>query len=167
LFGVRIEGALQTATAGLKFKPGLPESATKVLLAQAIDKIKGMNPEYIDDGKGGKILAFKDESGAIMRNPNNQLNPYTPGDLLTRELETMGILDKGRQAAGGGTGAPTGAGAGGNVTVDISGAKTRVEAYDAIASTLQQQGLQIGTAEFDAAMKQAWQDNNIAALPEK
>lgn len=108
LFGVRIEGALQTATAGLKFKPGLPESATKVLLAQAIDKIKGMNPEYIDDGKGGKILAFKDESGAIMRNPNNQLNPYTPGDLLAKELETMGILDKGRQAGGGGTVPPAG-----------------------------------------------------------
>ena len=71
------------------------------------------------------------------------------------------------RSAGGGTGAPTGAGAGGNVTVDISGAKTRVEAYDAIANTLQQQGLQIGTAEFDAGMKQAWQDNNIAALPEK
>ena len=102
-----------------------------------------------------------------MRNPNNQLNPYTPGDLLTRELETMGILDKGRQGAGGGTVPPTGGGAGGNVAVDISGAKTRVEAYDVIANTLQQQGLQIGTAEFDAGMKQAWQDNNIAALPEK
>ena len=167
VFGIRVETALQTATAGLKFKEGLPESAIKVLLGQAIEKIKGMNPEFIDDGKGGKMLAFKDENGAIMRNPNNQLNPYTPGDLLTRELETMGILDKGRQAAGGGTNPPAGGGAGGNVTVDISGAKTRVEAYDAIASTLQQQGLQIGTAEFDAGMKQAWQDNNIAALPEK
>ena len=102
VFGIRVETALQTATAGLKFKAELPESATKVLLGQAIDKIKGMNPEFIDDGKGGKMLAFKDENGAIMRNPNNQLNPYTPGDLLTRELETMGILDKGRQAAGGG-----------------------------------------------------------------
>ena len=103
VFGIRVETALQTATAGLKFKAGLPESATKVLLDQAIAKIKGMNPEFIDDGKGGKMLAFKDENGAIMRNPNNQLNPYTPGDLLTRELETMGILDKGRQAGGGGT----------------------------------------------------------------
>jgi len=27
--------------------------------------------------------------------------------------------------------------------------------------------VQMGTAEFDAGMKQAWQDNNIAALPEK
>ena len=168
LFGVRIEGALQAATAGLKFKPGLPESATKVLLAQAIDKIKGMNPEYIDDGKGGKILAFKDESGAIMRNPNNQLNPYTPGDLLAKELDTMGILDKGRQAGGGGTVPPGGGSGGGSgTTIDVTGAKTRVEAYEAIAANLMAQGLTAGSEKFDAAMKQAWQDNNIAALPEK
>ncbi|WP_418707183.1 hypothetical protein [Barnesiella intestinihominis] len=168
VFGIRVETALQTATAGLKFKAGLPESATKVLLDQAIAKIKGMNPEYIDDGKGGKILAFKDESGAIMRNPNNQLNPYTPGDLLAKELETMGILDKGRQAAGGGTVPPAGgSGGGGGTTIDITGAKTRVEAYEAIAANLMAQGLTAGSEKFDAAMKQAWQDNNIAALPEK
>ncbi len=168
LFGVRVESELQTATAGLKFKPGVPESATKVLLTQAIDKIKGMNPEYIDDGKGGKILAFKDESGAIMRNPNNQLNPYTPGDLLTKELETMGILDKGRQAGGGGTKMmPVGPGGSGSMVIDVTGAKTRVEAYDAIAANLMAQGLTAGSEKFDAAMKQAWQDNNISALPEK
>ena len=55
----------------------------------------------------------------------------------------------------------------GNITVDISGAKTRVEAYDAITAMLEQQGLKVGTAEFDAGMQQAWKDNNIAALPEK
>ena len=169
LFGIRVESALQTATAGLKFKAGLPESATKVLLDQTITKIKGMNPELIDDGKGGKTLAFKDETGAIMRNPNNQLNPYTPGDLLTRELETMGILDKGRQAAGGGTNPPAGGfgGTGGNGTIEVSGVKTRTEAYDAITANLQQQGLAVGTKQFDDAMTQAWKDNNIAALPEK
>jgi hypothetical protein len=168
LFGVRIESALQTAVAGVKFKPELPESATKVLLSQAIDKIKAMNPEYIDDGKGGKVLAFKDETGALLRNPNNQLNPYTPADLLTRELETMGIIDKGRQAAGGGTGAPGGnGGSGGGGAISISGAKTRVEAYDAITQTLQGQGLQVGTKQFDDAMSAAWKENNIAALPEK
>jgi hypothetical protein len=84
VFGIRVETALQTATAGLKFKAGLPESATKVLLDQAIAKIKGMNPEFIDDGKGGKMLAFKDENDAIMRNPNNQLNPYTLGDVINQ-----------------------------------------------------------------------------------
>lgn len=168
LFGIRVETALQTATAGLKFKAGLPESATKVLLDQAVTKIKGMNPEFIDDGKGGKILAFKDENGAIMRNPNNQLNPYTPGDLLAKELETMGILDKGRQTAGGGTGGNGGSGSGGGgATIDVSGAKTRTEAYDAIAAGLMAQGLTVGSEQFDTAMTQAWKDNNVAALPEK
>lgn len=168
LFGVRIESALQTAVAGIKFKPELPESATKVLLSQAIDKIKAMNPEYIDDGKGSKVLAFKDETGALMRNPNNQLNPYTPADLLTRELETMGIIDKGRQAAGGGSTPPAGGSGGiGGGAISISGAKTRVEAYDAITQSLQGQGLQVGTKQFDDAMTAAWKENNIAALPEK
>lgn len=167
LFGVRVESALNTATASLKFKAGLPESATKVLLEQAIGKIKSMNPELIDDGKGGKMLAFKDEAGAIMRNPNNQLNPYTPGDLLTRELEAMGILDKGRQAGGGGTNPPMGGGTGGASAIEVSGLKSRTEAYDAITNSLEAQGLAVGTKQFDDAMTQAWKDNNISALPEK
>ena len=167
MFGVEIDNELQTAAAGLTFKTGLPESVTKVILAQANEKVKGMNPEYIDDGKGGKILAFKDASGAIMRNPNNQLNPFTPGELLTKELETMGVLEPKRQQPGGGTEPPKRQPGGGSITVDASGAKTRTEAYDVIANSLMQQGLTIGSKAFDDAMKQAWQDNNISQLPEK
>lgn len=167
LFGIRVESQINAATSGLKFKPELPETATKILLDQAISKIKGMPSELVDDGKGGKTLVFKDESGAILRNPNNQLNPYTPADLLGKELETMGVLDKGRQAAGGGTVPPAG-----SATVDGTGkiqvsASTRVEAYDAITNSLTQQGIKLGTPEFDTAMDQAWTDNNISALPEK
>lgn len=167
MFGVKIDNELQTAAAGLTFKTGLPESVTKVILAQANEKVKGMNPEYIDDGKGGNILAFKDASGAIMRNPNNQLNPFTPGELLTKELETMGVLEPKRQQPGGGTEPPKRQPGGGLITVDASGAKTRTEAYDVIANSLMQQGLTIGSKAFDDAMKQAWQDNNISQLPEK
>lgn len=167
MFGVKIDNELQTAAAGLTFKTGLPDSVTKVILAQANEKVKGMNPEYIDDGKGEKILAFKDASGAIMRNPNNQLNPFTPGELLTKELETMGVLEPKRQQPGGGTESPKRQPGGGSITVDASGAKTRTEAYDVIANSLMQQGLTIGSKAFDDAMKQAWQDNNISQLPEK
>lgn len=167
MFGVKIDNELQTAAAGLTFKTGLPESVIKVILAQANEKVKGMNPEYIDDGKGGKILAFKDASGAIMRNTNNQLNPFTPGELLTKELETMGVLEPKRQQSGGGTEPPKRQPGGGSITVDASGAKTRTEAYDVIANSLMQQGLTIGSKAFDDAMKQAWQDNNISQLPEK
>ena len=166
LFGIRVESTLQAATANLKFKPELPGSVTKVVLSQATEKIKNMHPELIDDGKGGQIIAFKDENGAIMRNPNNQLNPFTADELIQRELDTMGVLDKGRQQAGTGTQPPSG-GAGSGTVISIAGAKTRTEAYDMIASSLMTQGLTNGSAEFQAAMDQAWKDNNISSLPEK
>ena len=168
IFGIRIDSSLKTAVAGLKFKDGLPESATEVLITQAMQKIKSMNPEIIDNGKGDSTLVFKDDSGAIMRNPNNQLNPYTPKDLLVRELESMGILDKGRQAAGGGTIPPNNSNKNHvNSVIEVSGMKSRTEAYDAIAQTLMSRGMTVGSKEFDVAMSQAWKDNNIAELPEK
>lgn len=166
LFGIRVESTLQAATANLKFKPELPGSVTKVLLSQATEKIKNMHPELIDDGKGGQIIAFKDENGAIMRNPNNQLNPFTADELIQRELDMMGVLDKGRQQVGTGTQPPSGV-AGSGTVISIAGAKTRTEAYDMIASSLMTQGLTNGSAEFQTAMDQAWKDNNISSLPEK
>ena len=51
--------------------------------------------------------------------------------------------------------------------LDISGAKTRVEAHDAISQMLMSQGLTVGSRQYDEAMTQAWKDNNVAALPEK
>ena len=166
LFGIRVESTLQAATANLKFKPELPGSVTKVLLSQATEKIKNMHPELIDDGKGGQIIAFKDENGAIMRNPNNQLNPFTADELIQRELDMMGVLDKGRQQVGTGTQPPSGVTGSGTV-ISIAGAKKRTEAYDMIASSLMTQGLTNGSAEFQTAMDQAWKDNNISSLPEK
>lgn len=164
--GMQIDGAMQSAIASVKFKPELPEAATKVLMQQAIDKLKSMNPDFEDDGKGGKVIMFHDETGAVMRNIATNLNPYTAAELLNRELEQMGVLDKGRQAAGGGTQTPTATTGNGN-GVSIEGAKTRTEAYDAITSVLVSQGLQPGSKEFGDAMTQAWKDNNISSLPEK
>lgn len=166
LFGLRVDGALRESIAGLKFKAGLPDTVTGVLLNQAMEKIKGMNPEFIDDGKGGTIIAFKDNNGAIMRNPNNQLNPFSPSELLQQELRTMQVLDETKPKPGGGTVPPVG-GVGSSVAVDISGAKTRVEAYDTITAGLLSQGLTRDSVAFETAMSQAWKDNNVAALPEQ
>ena len=160
----RIDSALQGAKANVKFRPELPESATKVLLQQAVDKIKGMNPELIETEQG-RTLVFKDANGAILRNQATNLNPYTAAELLNRELEQMDVLDKGRQAAGGGTHTPNGGAS--TSAVSIDGAKTRTEAYEIITNILVAEGKQVGTAAFQEAMSQAWKDNNIAALPEK
>ena len=165
LFGMKIDGEMAKATAAIKFKADLPTSVTAVLMEQAVAKVKAMNPEYIDDGNGGKVLAFN-QNGTTMRNPENNLRPYTAAELVARELKTMGVLDTGRVQTGAGTKPqPTGTGNGG--TVDISGARTQDEAHEIIAKQLMAQGKINGSKEFSEAMAQAWKDNRdtIKALP--
>jgi len=156
LFDVKLESEFAKATSGIKFKADLPASVTSVLMAQAVAKVKGMNPEYIDDGEGGKVLAFM-ENGTPRRNPENQLRPFTATELVTKELKEMGVLEEGRKQ--------TGAGSTGGITtkeggaVDVSGARTQDEAHEIIAKQLMAQGKVNGSKEFDEAMKQAWKDN--------
>ena len=69
LLNVKIDNEIARATGGIKFKADLPETATNVLMQQAIAKVKGLKNEFIDDGKGGKLLVFKDVNDAIMRDP--------------------------------------------------------------------------------------------------
>lgn len=163
LFNVKLDGEFKTATAGLKFKADLPESAKGVLLEQAIAKVKGMNPEYIDNGAGGKVLGFM-ENGAVMRNPNNALRPYTAAELVARELTNMGVLDTGRQQKGAGSQQQ---GGGGGATLDFSGAKTQSEAQDIIANHLMQQGKIKGSKDYQDSMSQIWKDNSevLKSLP--
>lgn len=164
LFGMKIDGEFAKATAGLKFKADLPASVTSVLTEQAVAKVKAMNPEYIDDGNGGKTLAFM-ENGAVKRNPENNLRPFTAAELVAKELSAMGVLESGRKQTGAGsTGGHIG-GQGG--TVDISGARSQNEAHEIIAKQLMAQGKVNGSKEFSDAMAQAWKDNHdaIKALP--
>ena len=164
LFGIRIDNELAGAKAGLKFKAEFPQAATDTLLQQALNTVKGMSPEYIDDGKGGKRLVFKGKDGEIARNPENHLEPFTAEELLKKELKAMGILDEGRQQPGGGTKPPKQQ-PGGAVVVDVTGARTQNEAQELIAKQLMQQGLLNGSKAFQEAMDQAWKDNNVSSLP--
>lgn len=164
LMGLRIDNELSQAVAGIKFKAEFPKQAVDTLLAQTITRIKGMQPEYVDNGQGGKRLVFKGADGAILRNQENGLQPYTAGELLAKELKAMGIVDEGRKATGGGTTPPAGGG-GGTAVVDVSTARTQTEAHDIIARALMAQGMTNGSKEFQAAMTEAWRTNNIQSLP--
>ena len=165
LLGVQIDNILAGAQAGLKFKAEFPQAATDTLLAQALTKIKGMNPDFIDDGKGGKRLVFKGENGEIARDPENHLEPYTAEALLKKELRAMGILDEGRQQQGGGTSRPHQQQQGGGAPVDITMARTQTEASEIIAKQLMQQGLINGSKQYQEAFSKAWTDGNVSALP--
>ena len=164
LFGIQIDNVLAGAQAGLKFKPEFPQAATDTLLAQALAKVKGMNPDFIDDGKGGKRLVFKGENGEIARDPENHLEPYTAEALLKKELRAMGILDEGRRATGSGTEPPKNPQQGG-VPVDLSMARTQQEADNIIHSQLNAQGLVRGSKKYQEAYDAAWKENNIISLP--
>ena len=166
LMGVRIDNVMAGATSGLKFKSEFPQAATDTLLAQAVAKVKAMSPEFIDDGKGGKRLVFKGADGEIQRNPENHLEPFTAEELVRRELRQMGILDEGRQQSGTGTTAPKQQqGGASGAPVDVSMARTQNEAQEIIAQSLMKQGMVNGSKEFQKAMDEAWQANNISALP--
>ena len=167
LLGVQIDNVLAGAQAGLKFKAEFPQAATDTLLAQALTKIKGMNPDFIDDGKGGKRLVFKGENGEIARDPENHLEPYTAEALLKKELRAMGILDEGRQATGAGTHQPQQQQQQGGAPVDVSMARTQQEADNIIHNQLNAQGLVRGSKKYQEAYDAAWRDNNINTLPVK
>lgn len=166
LFGIQIDNVLAGAQAGLKFKPEFPQAATDTLLAQALAKVKGMNPDFIDDGKGGKRLVFKGENGEIARDPENHLEPYTAEALLKKELRAMGILDEGRRAAGVSTTQPQQHQPQG-AAVDLSMARTQQEADNIIHSQLNAQGLVRGSKKYQEAYDAAWKENNIISLPVK
>ena len=165
MFGMQIDNELNGAKAGLKFKAEFPQAAVDTLLSQALATVKGMNPEFIDDGKGGKRLIFKGADGAIQRNPENHLEPYSAEELLKKELKAMGILDEGRKAEGTGTKPAHQQPQQQNVPVDLSLARTQSDADNIIHNQLNAQGLVRGTAAYQEAYDAAWKDGNVSSLP--
>jgi len=170
MMDVRMEGEFARATAGLKFKADLPQAVQSVILEQAIAKVKAMSPEFIDDGsgKGTKVLAFKDSTGAIMRNPETNLKPYSAAELVAKELQTMGVLDSGRKATGAGSEGGT-EGGGNDGAIDLSGIKTQSEATEIITKALLARGLTMASPDYQKAFDTIWTENAtvLKALPIK
>lgn len=165
MLGLQVDNELRGAMGGLRFKAEFPQAVTDTILKQAIEKVKGMNPEFIDNGQGGKKLIFRNADGSEMRNAENRLEPFTAAELLAKELKAMGVLDEGRQQQGGGTKPVQQASGGASTVYDIGMARTQAEAYEVIATQLMRQGLTNGSKEFDKAIKEAMSADNVRALP--
>ena len=161
---IHIDHAFQAATAGLKFKDGIPQSVQAVLLNAAKAEIlaKG-TPDFIDEN-GSKRFVLRGQDGLTINNPKNNLNPYTVNELLAESTSLKDVLDTGRQQTGGGTGNPQG-GPQGGTTLDFSGIKTQVEADKLISNHLLANGLTRDSAEFAAQLTQLRDENNVKDLP--
>lgn len=157
LLGLRIDAEMAKARDGLKFRSGMSDAAIQSLVDAAVVKVKGYAPKFVTDNTGKESLRFYDSNGVIMNNPDNNLNPFTPKELLLRELKPYDIIDN---AARGGAG-------GGSITpksVNFSGS-TREQAVEEIEKELSTKGLVKGTEAYENEMFRLYEENNIDSLP--
>lgn len=156
--GMRVSMEIEGAAQALKFKSSIPESVTKVVLANVIEKMKG-SADFIDN-EGKQTLIFKGKEGEVLRDAT--LRPLNAADLLKRELTTMGVLEERREGSGAGSKVVEGGDAD---AMDVSGAKTQTEADQIIHKSLVARGLVRGTKAYQEAMDKAWKDNVVNKLP--
>jgi hypothetical protein len=91
-------------------------------------RLAGNEADWVDDGKGGKRLVFRDANGQVRNNPENRLEPFNFGELLSKELSV--VIDNGHQQQGGGTKPLQGGGNGSAGKADLSGVKSKTEATE-------------------------------------
>ena len=166
VMNAHVDYAFQAATAGLKFKDGISESLKSVILSAAKTEVlaKG-TPELIDDGKGGKRLALRGADGNLVNNPKNGLAPYTIQELVM-ETSLKDAISTAPVHGGGGTGPtpPTDP----NLPLDLSGAKTQLEADNMIENyLLTVKGLTRDKAEFGEESLRLRNEAKVAELPLK
>ena len=155
-----IDAEFGKALTGMKFKSIYPESVQKTLIDSAKRTVLSTaNPDWLEEN-GERKLVFRDATGNIMTNPENKLNPYTPGELLKRELKD--VLEVGRQQKGAGT-KPTGNG--GGATFDLSGVTNQVAADEMISKHLMSQGYTRGSKAFSDEAQKIRTENGVDKLP--
>lgn len=152
----------QRGLTGVKFKDEklIPAPVRETFINHAIQTIKAKYKRDFIDKDGKRVPVFRDEHGMIVNNPDNLQNPYTPADILLREIDP--IIDGGSKK-GGGTGA--GAGGGGSNGFAPGSYKNKVEATAALRRHLVDLKLTPGTEAFQEAFNKEWADNKLSDLP--
>lgn len=166
---MKLNIAFNESLQGIKFKDEklVPKSLQTLSYENAKSSVLSKyDPDYISEG-GRTILVFRDKATKeIARNPANALNPYTAKELILKEDIMKDVIDQGKTQGGGGAGGAGGAGGGSDpVVLDMSSAKTQVEADVIIKKHLLANGVAVGTKEFNEQSLKIRRDNEVAKLP--
>lgn len=163
----KVDGAFDKAVSGLKFKPEYPVNVQKTLLSSAKSMVLAKyKTDFIDDGEGSKTLVFRDSEDKIVRTKSNGLNPTTFAELIESNLSE--VLDKGKKTAGGGANPPKSKVEAGKVEdLDISDAKTQVQADNLISKQLLALGYVRGTTDFVKQQTEVRKAAGVDKLPMK
>ena len=157
-----IDAEFGKALQGMKFKSIYPESVQKTLIESAKRTVlASAKPDWVEEN-GERKLVFRDAAGNIMTNKENRLNPFTPGELLQRELKD--VLDTGRRQTGTGTQGQQ-SGQGGNTSVDLTGVTNQVDADNVISKHLMALGYTRGSKEFSDEALKIRKENGVDKLP--
>lgn len=160
--GIRVDGALERELGSVKFKDGVDAKAASALMAVAKSELSAMGtPTVVKSDNGLETLVFISQAGTMLLNEANSLKPYTARELLAK-TSVGGLIDFSGQSAGAGTGPVPPAPQPGAL-----GARTQVDADEAIADMLSKRGLERGTEEYQDAYDDLWRRNNVSALPFK
>lgn len=157
----KVDFAFKEAASGLKFKEGITSAVQDILFKAAKAEVlsKG-TPEVTDNG-----VILRDFTGQVLNNPSNGLNPYTLNELLL-QTSLKDVLDLGRQQTGAGTQSPTQ-----NQSNTFSGvlnlsvAKTQLEADELISKHLFAEGLTRDDPAFQERLMKIRTEAKVQNLP--
>lgn len=155
------------AMASIEVKTGITDAVRGIMFSQAQNEILSKyDTSFVKNEDGIEHLVFRDKvTSDIVRNPNNNMQPFTIEDLVKNSV-ARDIISIGRTKRGGGTGANGGSGgSGGNMLEALTGAKTQVEADKIIFGHLMGKGLVRGTPEFTNEVTKMRADNEVDKLP--
>lgn len=157
---IQINTIFDAATSKLTFKDGISDNIRNVMLQDAKSKILATyTPELTQDGKD---LIFRDKNGNIYNNPGANLAPFTTLDLLKASDSLKDILGEVKGGTGTEPYIPNTPGAG---ILDISSARTQVDADDLIAKYLMQQGMTRFSDAFVTKAAELRASLNVDKLP--
>lgn len=165
---LQVEYEFEKALQGVKFKDEkiIPLKVRETMIEKGKESIRmRYTPDFVQPEGKKRVMVFRDKEGAVVNNPQNLQNPYTAKEMLFEEIKD--ILDEGHQQPGGGTAGGGGGQGGGSGAIQVSGAKTQVEADRQIRKELATRGLAAGSKEFQEELTKAWELNKVATLPMK
>lgn len=153
----KINFEFEKALQGVKFKDTVPEAVRTTYIDSVKSKITSL---YTPDFNEAGSLIFRDKDGQIKLNPANNMNPITAAELLKADLTD--IIDAGKKVEGSGTAA--GNQSTSSLTLDLSGARTQIQADDAIVTHLMLKGLTRGTKAFADEQKKLRIEYKVSEL---
>lgn len=159
LLSMRVDSVLEAAAGALKIRKDVNPQLAQFAMRNALETVKGYAPAFEDDGKGGKVLVFYNEDGSRRNNPEKALAPYTASELIAEQLKSLGVLEEAAPGLGTGGRAPEGG------RPSALGARTRVEADEAIEKELSVRGFVRGTDKWNDEFHRLRNEYKVSELP--